>query len=231
MARKKPAPRKKKPARPKKRAASARRKVARAARRAEPAPPQDPTLHTRPLEPGDWPLIARLFGEKGACGGCWCMYWRVEQGGKSWEAAKGSKNRDRFRKMVQAGQVHGVLAMSGAEPVGWCSFGPRGAFPRLGTVRALQQVAFDEGTWSVVCFYVPARWRGRGVAELLLSAATRRAIALGATRVEGYPADPRKKTLPAAFAWTGVPRLFEKVGYRRLPLARGQRPVFVAEPS
>ena len=196
----------------------------------EAPPPEDPTLRTRALVPEDWPALARLFGPNGACGGCWCMWPRVEKGGKTWEAQKGPRNRARFQKLVQQGQVHGVLAFAGDEPVGWCSFGPRVDFPRLAGIKALAAVPPAPGTWSVVCFYIPARWRGRGVAELLLAAATRRAIALGATRVEGYPQDTKGKALPAAFAWTGVPRLFEKVGYRRLPLARGSRPVFVVDP-
>ena len=24
-----------------------------------------------------WNDFERLFGERGACGGCWCMYWRL----------------------------------------------------------------------------------------------------------------------------------------------------------
>ena len=211
-----------------------RSKTARKPRVARPTtapPPDDPTLVTRALSPGDWPLIARLFGPQGACGGCWCMWPRVEKGGKTWEAAKGKPNQDRFRRLIQAGEVQGVLALAGQEPVGWCSFGPRADFPRLDGIRALRQHPRAPGTWSVVCFYIPAPWRGRGVAEMLLAAATRLAIAQGATRVEGYPADPKGKAMPAAFAWTGVPRLFEKVGYRRLPLAKGSRPVFAVEPT
>src|SRR5712692_9025568 len=94
-------------------------------------------LDIRPLEPDDWPIIVKLFGDNGACGGCWCMWPRVPRGGKLWDDLKGAKNRDRFRRLVRAGKVHGVLAFRGEEPVGWCSFGPRSTFPRLERVRAL----------------------------------------------------------------------------------------------
>lgn len=188
-------------------------------------------LHVRPLEPDDWPHLTRLFGANGACGGCWCMWWRVPRGGKLWEEAKGRKNREAFRRLVKAGQVHGVLAFAGDEPVGWCSFGPRADFPRADTVKALRH-DFAEGTWAVVCFYIPARWRGQGVASRLLAAATERAFALGARVVEGYPVVPRDDTkpVPAVFAWTGVPTLFERAGYEELERPGATRPIYVQEP-
>jgi GNAT superfamily N-acetyltransferase len=190
--------------------------------------PDYPAIHIRPLEPGDWPIIVKLFGENGACGGCWCMWPRVPRGGKLWEDLKGAKNRDRFRRLIQAGKVHGVLAFCGDEPVGWCSFGPRETFPRLDTVRALQH-DWSEGTWSIVCFYIPAAWRSHGIASELAEAATKRALALGARAIEGYPVVPKSPSdpLPAAFAWTGVPALFEKAGYSELMRPKASRTIFV----
>ena len=29
------------------------------------------------LTPDRWPDFEKLFGEKGAYGGCWCMWWRI----------------------------------------------------------------------------------------------------------------------------------------------------------
>ena len=60
---------------------------------------------TRPLTRDDWPVIEALFGANGACGGCWCMWWRVPMGGKAWDAAKGSPNREAFRSLVQSGRA------------------------------------------------------------------------------------------------------------------------------
>jgi GNAT superfamily N-acetyltransferase len=190
--------------------------------------PGPSNLQIRTLERADWPLIVKLFGANGACGGCWCMWPRVPRGGKAWEEAKGAKNRDRFRRLVQAGKVHGVLAFCGEEPVGWCSFGPRVAFPRLERVRAIQR-AWREDTWSIVCFYIPSNWRGRGVASRLLEAATARAFTLGAREIEGYPVVPKNphEPVPAVFAWTGVPELFERAGYSEYIRPEASRPIFV----
>jgi GNAT superfamily N-acetyltransferase len=192
-------------------------------KRTDPVP-----IQIRPLEPGDWPIIVKLFGDNGACGGCWCMWPRVPRGGKLWQDLKGAKNRESFRRLVRAGKVHGLLAFTGDEPVGWCCFGPRQTFPRLDRVRALQH-DWSDGTWSIVCFYIPAAWRNRGIAGRLLEAATRRASALGAHTIEGYPAVPNKPPapLPAAFAWTGVPALFERAGYSELSPRKASFTVFV----
>ena len=105
-------------------------------------------------------------------------------------------------------------------------FGPRGDFPRLERSHVLKR-DWDEGTWSVVCFYIAAGWRHRGVAARLLEAATERALALGAQEVEGYPVVPKKGPIPAAFAYTGVPAMFEREGYRELPRPEASRSIYV----
>jgi GNAT superfamily N-acetyltransferase len=132
--------------------------------------------------------------------------------------------------LVQAGKVHGVLAFSGDEPVGWCSFGPRETFLRMQRIRALQHTS-PQGTWSIVCFYIPSHWRGRGIATALLTAATARAKDLGARSVEGYPVVPKGEDgrMPAAFAWTGVPALFEGAQYRPEQRPGARRPLYVFE--
>ena len=187
-------------------------------------------LRIRPVGRGDWKLVAQLFGDNGACGGCWCMWWRVERGGKTWEAAKGATNRQRLQRLLASDRVHAVLALDGEEPVGWCSFGPRASFPRLLNSRVLQRplAAADEPLWSIVCFFIAARRRGRGVATRLLAAAAARAFALGARTLEGYPVETRDgKPSPAAFAWTGVPPLFARAGFRRIARSAGMRPIYV----
>ncbi len=187
-----------------------------------------PPITIRSVEAEDWPAIAKLFGDTGACGGCWCMWWRVPKGGKGWEMSKGKKNRDSLRRAVRAGRVHAVLAYAAGEPVGWCSFGPRESFPRLARVRALE-TQFAADTWSIVCFYIPAAWRGSGVATKLLLAATRIAFARGAREIEGYPVVPNRPPakIPAAFAWTGVPPIFERAGYAEISRREASRPVFL----
>lgn len=179
------------------------------------------SIRTRPLTRDDWPVIETLFGANGACGGCWCMWWRVPMGGKTWEAAKGEPNRRAFRALVQSGGASGVLAFEGDTPVGWCSIGPRARFPRLDRSKALVR-EWHAATWSLNCLFVPARARGRGVATALVAAAIDFAAASGATEIEAYPQILKPGERQAgAFVWTGVPALFEPLGFQ--PVIRPER--------
>lgn len=179
------------------------------------------SMTTRPLAPGDWPVIEQLFGANGACGGCWCMWWRVPMGGKTWEAAKGAPNRKAFRTLVESGTVSGVLAFDGPVPVGWCAIAPREHFPRIERSKALQR-EWTKTTWSLNCLYVPARFRGHGIARALVAAAVELARKSGATEIEAYPHVTAPGDRPAgAFVWTGVPAMYEPLGFR--PLAKPVR--------
>jgi GNAT superfamily N-acetyltransferase len=157
------------------------------------------------------------------------MYWRLPHGGKLWEQNKGDKNKSAFRRLVKRGAVHGCLAFVADEPVGWCCLGPRGDFPRLERVKALQG-DWPAGTWSVTCFFIRSKWRRRGVALALLQAAVDLARGAGAVALEGYPVRPtgsRPDDIPGAFAWTGVPRLFERLGFRKLDRPGRPRDILV----
>jgi ribosomal protein S18 acetylase RimI-like enzyme len=177
----------------------------------------DGAIRIRPLREDDFPTIAALFGERGASSGCWCMWWRVPRGGKTWEAARGAPNRRALRTLVEGGRVHALLAFAGDRPVGWCNYGPRGDFPRLETVRAIRR-EWGPTTWSINCFYVAAGWRRRGVARALLDEATRRAFAAGATEIEGYPIVVVERA-----GYTGTPAMFARAGYEDCGGSVGKR--------
>jgi len=44
---------------------------------------QTPTLSYQALTIESWVQFEKLFGDKGACGGCWCMWWRLKSGIRS----------------------------------------------------------------------------------------------------------------------------------------------------
>lgn len=174
-----------------------------------------PSLTTRPLRRDDWPTLERLFGARGACGGCWCMYWRLAKG-ERWDDVKGPPARGRFRALVERGDAHGVLAFVDETPVGWASVDRRTDYEKLDRAPSLACDDADQ-VWSVPCFFIHREHRGQGVASALLGAAEDLVRALGGRLLEGYPAQPTSAAkLPAAFAWTGVPALFEKHGFVRV---------------
>lgn len=184
-------------------------------------------ITTRPMTSDDWEVLERLFGPKGVGGGCWCMIWRLPRGGQYYETHKGRKNKQAFKRLVETGKATGCLAFAADEPVGWCSVAPHDDFPYFQRTRVLSLPA-PSGAWSVTCFYVPARWRGHGVASKLLAEAVELARERGASCLDGYPVKLKQANspYPAAFAWTGVPNLFERTGFKDIAPQDHPRPVY-----
>lgn len=181
-----------------------------------------PALDFYPLTPERWDDLVALFGPRGACGGCWCMWWRLKH--SQFEKQKGEENKRALKRIVDSGEVPGLLAYADGHPVGWCSVAPREAFPRLGRSRILKRVD-DRPVWSVVCFFVDKPFRRRGVAVRLLEAAVEHAMKHGAMIVEGYPVEPRKASTPDAFAFTGLASAFRKAGFVEVLRRSDTRPI------
>jgi GNAT superfamily N-acetyltransferase len=171
-----------------------------------------PKLVVHDLTPARWPALEALFGPRGACGGCWCMFWRLEKG-ERWDDLKGAPAKRRMRQLVTSGKALGAIAFAGKEPVGWIAYGPRRDFPRLDRAPTLA-CADPERVWSLPCFFIKAGWRDQGVASLLLAHALERLRKRGAEVAEGYPVNLRPgQRLPNAFAWTGTRGLFAQAGF------------------
>jgi GNAT superfamily N-acetyltransferase len=175
-----------------------------------------------PLIPGRWVDFETLFGPRGACAGCWCMWWRLRR--SEWTAGKGSGNRKAMQRIVKSGEVPGILAYADGRPVGWCSIGPRENFGALGRSRILKPID-EEPVWSVVCFYVTAPYRRRGITVALLKAAVAYAHARGARIVEGYPVEPKKGSMPDVFAFTGIVSAFRRAGFIEAARRSATRPI------
>lgn len=176
-----------------------------------------------PLTADRWADLETLFGERGACGGCWCMWPRVPRA--EFERGKGAANRRAFRRLVLEGDAPGVIAYHDDRPAGWCAIGPRAGMARLETSRVLEPVD-DRPVWSVVCFFVARPHRGRGLSVALLEEAVRFARARGATIVEGYPVEPRGPARAAdAFVWTGLPSTFRRAGFDEALRRSPTRPI------
>ncbi|HJX02513.1 MAG TPA: GNAT family N-acetyltransferase [Candidatus Bathyarchaeia archaeon] len=178
-------------------------------------------LDFHPLTRERWPDLEILFGKRGACGGCWCMYWRLKR--SQFLAQKGEGNRNALKEIVDSNQIPGLLAYSGKEPVGWCSVAPREAFQTLERSRILKRVD-DEPVWSVVCFFVAKSFRGKGVTVVLLKAVLDYVRDKGGKVVEGYPNELGTK-LPDAFVYTGLASAFRKAGFTEVARRSKSRPI------
>lgn len=185
------------------------------------SPPDPDGLVFRPATPARWPDVERLFGPGGACGGCWCMFWK--QTGAEYRAGKGARNRRAFRRLVASGAVPGLLVYAGREPVGWAAVEPRARYARLARSRTLAPVD-EEPVWSVPCFFVARAWRRRGLARRLLAAAADHARRRGARILEGYPVDSRRQ-LADAWLYHGSASTFARLGFEVVARRARTRPV------
>ena len=179
-------------------------------------------LAASPLTPERWPDFETVMGPKGGCGGCWCMLWRRRKA--DYDKRVGDGNRKDIRAIVEGGEEPGLLAYETERPVGWISLAPRERFVRLETSRVLKPVD-DRPVWSVSCFLVAKDCRNRGVAEALLRAACTFARQRGASILEGYPIEPKKRPYPAAYAWTGFASVFRRAGFEEVARRSDTRPI------
>ena len=179
-------------------------------------------LEFHPLTPERWADFEQLFGERGACGGCWCMWWRLQR--SEFERMKGEGNKEAMRRIVNSGQIPGILAFKKGEAVGWCSVAPRSHFPVLNRSRILKEVDTTP-VWSVVCFFVVRSHRRQGISVELLRAAARYVEGRGGRVVEGYPVEPRKQRMPDVFVWSGLASAYRQAGFVEVARRSPTRPI------
>src|ERR1700727_104251 len=106
------------------------------------------TLRIRSLTPDLWPQFEDLFEPTGACGGCWCMYWRI---GSAYQKNPRETNKANFRAVVRRGPPPGLLAFEGELVVGWCQLTSRDQLPALERARLLARID-EKPVWSISCF-------------------------------------------------------------------------------
>jgi GNAT superfamily N-acetyltransferase len=170
-----------------------------------------------------WPHIEELFGERGACGGCWCMAWRKPNA--EFQRDKGAANRESLQTLLNdTAPPPGILAYSDGKAVGWCAVAPRPQYVRLEKSRVLRPLD-NAPVWSVSCFFVEKKFRRKGLSVELLKAATQFVKDQGGSILEGYPILPGKGKMPDVFAWTGLLSAFLKAGFQEMPRWSENRPI------
>ena len=183
-------------------------------------------LEIRPVTPDRWKDFEKLFGKRGACAGCWCMYWRQTRA--EFDKQKGDGNRRAMKKIIDSGAIPGLLGYLDGEPMAWCSIAPRETYSSLARSRILQPVD-DKPVWSVVCFFVAKEHRRKGLTVQMLDGAAACAREHGATIVEGYPVAPKKANAPDVFVFTGLTAAFEKAGFSEVARRSETRPIMRRE--
>ena len=132
-------------------------------------------------------------------------------------------NRADLKKLVASGKPPGLIGYQGKRPVGWISLGPREDYARLKRSQVMKPVD-DEPVWSIICFVVPAEFRGQGVARALLEGAIAYAKKHGARLIEGYPVD-RDGPARDDSLWFGTMSMFDRAGFVEVARRKPERPV------
>ena len=180
----------------------------------------------RPLTPDRWDDLERLFGpERGACAGCWCLWFKLRR--PEWDAAGRAGRKAMFRAAVMAGPPPGILAYADGTAVGWCAVEPRERYPVILRSRVRRPVD-ERPAFAITCFYLAPRWRRRGLMRPLIEGAVALAGEQGAQLVEAYPLDAPPGERPSG-AFTGIARAFAACGFVEVARRSARRPIMRKE--
>jgi ribosomal protein S18 acetylase RimI-like enzyme len=184
-------------------------------------------LAIRPLTPGRWPDLEAIFNAKGCsvARGCWCMFYRRSGAGTPLPngVTQAQRNRAELKALVDSGKPPGLIGYRGKTPVGWVSLGPREDYAKLKRSPVMKAVD-DQAVWSIICFVVPAQYRGEGVAHALLDGAIAYAKKHGATLLEAYPVDKRERGSDDAM-WFGAKSMYDAAGFDEVARRKPHRPI------
>lgn len=143
----------------------------------------------------------------------------------AWGLGGGEANKRALKSLVHGGSVPGLIGYEDGRPVGWISLGPREDYEKLRRSPVAKPVD-DKPVWSIVCFFVDSRARGRGVSRALLAGAITYARTQGATLLESYPVDKKERShADLGYIWWGAKSIFDRAGFREVARRKETRPV------
>jgi GNAT superfamily N-acetyltransferase len=180
-------------------------------------------LTFEPLTINNWNKFEELFGKKGACGNCWCMYYRLKR--QDFQKGKTNDgNKSAMKEIVRKGQPTGLIGFDKGQAIAWCAFAPREDFIKLENSRVHKRID-DKAVWSIPCFFINKNFRRQGISVELLKGVINYARANGIKIIEAYPAIPTKEKLPDSFAWIGLFKSFERAGFEIADRKSKNRPM------
>ena len=180
-------------------------------------------LTFEPLSNANWPKFVQLFGNKGSCGNCWCMYYRLSKADFAEGKAEGG-NKEAMQNLVIENKPTGILAFYEGQPIAWCAFAPREDFIKLEKSRVHKRID-DLTVWSIPCFFIDKAFRRQGVSIELLKGVIRYAKENNISIIEAYPTIPTTENIADSFAWIGLYKSFERAGFEIIDRTSKNRPM------
>jgi len=180
-------------------------------------------LTFEPLTKDNWGKFLQLFGNKGACGNCWCMYYRLKKQDYQ-EGKQDDGNKNAMKEIVWDNRPAGILGFYDGQPIAWCAFAPREDFLKLEKSRVHKRID-DQPVWSIPCFFIDKAFRRHGVSVELLKGVINYARKEGIKIIEAYPTTPTQEKLPDSFAWIGLYKSFERAGFTIVDQTSKNRPM------
>ncbi|WP_281321935.1 GNAT family N-acetyltransferase [Flavobacterium aestivum] len=180
-------------------------------------------LTFEPLSKNNWAKFVQLFGNKGACGNCWCMSFRLKK--QDFDEGKSNNgNKTAMKELVWSDKPTGILGFYEGQPIAWCAFAPREDFLKLENSRVHKRID-NKAVWSIPCFFIDKNFRRLGVSVELLKAVAKYAQHEKIKIIEAYPTIPTQEKLPDAFAWIGLYKSFDRAGFTIVDRTSKNRPM------
>jgi len=169
-------------------------------------------LMLEPLTLTNLPEFKGLLGSS-EFGGCFCAVWTSFD--DTWGKRCGDKSHPNFNitaKNTEEGKHIGFLVYQNSELVGWTGSGPKTAFPLLKEKLGSRLSAFESNKWSLGCIAIKEQYRGKGLAEKVVTSVINKARENGAFTMEAYPTRPWHEPR----AYRGSFKLFERLGFEEI---------------
>jgi GNAT superfamily N-acetyltransferase len=165
-----------------------------------------------------------------ASSSCFCRYWHFTGTKNDWLDRCANRPEENFRELATAVEARepaarGLVALAdpralgsgGDEPgmvVGWMKLTARQYVPKLRSLPVYRSLDLgsEATTYSIGCFLIHPKARGRGVARALVEAAPSFVRSWGGQAIEAYPRRSTEPLYPEE-AWQGPESVFVSAGF------------------
>lgn len=158
----------------------------------------------------------RAFSDGNPNGPCYCTSPNMDRGteekmiGEFGDDIKGTIRRYAVAMLTEE-KIHGYLAFDGDVSIGWCNAADRDNYSSF--VPEIARRMSCGKTFSIVCFEIDPRYRGKGIATALLNRACNDAKEKGYRAVEGYPMFQSERSY---HSYKGPIQLYERAGFSEI---------------